>query len=144
MVPGGLTGGSEVEREIAVILSKGDAGLALERTIYIELHEIRAAQPRDVIPRAGADNGRGKELRVLTGGGGDKEPENVRAADARLAQIKSFEVTAARVLPEHNVLITRRRTARPRRIQGSELYPCFDGEVGWAEERRIRNLYRAV
>src|SRR5690349_24766917 len=73
---------------------------------------------------------------------GDDETKIILTASAALAKIKRFEIAAAAVLFENNILVPRGRVSGG--IEAREANPAFDGEIGGLQQHRVRNRHEAV
>src|SRR2546421_9356920 len=98
MVPKSLSGGPEKQRQRSIVLRKGDVGLPFKLSIDIDLREVGTAHRGDVVPGAGADQGRRMNLGKLAAGRTHFEPKDVGTSHPGLAQIKTFEIAIPRVL----------------------------------------------
>src|SRR5215831_15563749 len=74
----------------------------------------------------------------------NQETKNIAATTAGFTEVKALEVTVAGVLAKDDILITGRRPAQASRIKAREADPRFNREVGWPQQRGVRNRYEAV
>src|SRR5258708_2789697 len=136
MVPEGLAGSSEIERQVAIILRKTYVRLPFQLPVDVELDEVGSTNRGHMIPHARAQGGHGLDFHGHPGRRGDNKSKHVLPGNARFLHVKTFEIAAPAVLLENNILVASRRSSRGGRVQGIKSNPGLDRQIGWVQDRR--------